>query len=68
MSSGTTSLPLHNMAEIPLPPGFTLEQFMALQGHLGLTSNRLRCHNLTQPTLVTIAITVAVAFAVVIWD
>jgi len=40
-----------NMAQIPLPPGFTLEQFMTLQGQL-----------------VTIAITVAVAFGVVLWD
>ncbi|KAF5385015.1 hypothetical protein D9615_001025 [Tricholomella constricta] len=40
-----------NMAQIVLPPGFTLEQFLTLQGQL-----------------VTIAITVAVAFGIVIWD
>jgi len=43
--------PSPNMAQIPLPPGFTLEQFLMLQGQL-----------------VTIAITVAVAFAIVVWD
>ncbi|KAF8079202.1 hypothetical protein FPV67DRAFT_1403224 [Lyophyllum atratum] len=43
--------PPPNMAQIPLPPGFTLDQFLTLQGQL-----------------VTIAIIVAVAFGVVLWD
>ncbi|KAF9469576.1 hypothetical protein BDZ94DRAFT_1303277 [Collybia nuda] len=51
MSSGTPPFPTPNMASIPLPPGFTLPQFLELQGQL-----------------VTIAITVAVAFAIVVWD
>ncbi|GLB43620.1 hypothetical protein LshimejAT787_1401320 [Lyophyllum shimeji] len=45
------SAPPPNMAQIPLPPGMTLDDFQKLQGQL-----------------VTIAITVAVAFGVVLWD
>jgi hypothetical protein len=34
MSSATPPAP--NMGQIPLPPGFTLEQFLTLQGQLGM--------------------------------
>ncbi|KAF9446749.1 hypothetical protein P691DRAFT_776625 [Macrolepiota fuliginosa MF-IS2] len=43
--------PAPEMAEIPLPPGMTLDQFQVLQSHL-----------------ISIAITVSVAFGVVVWD
>ncbi|KAG5636305.1 hypothetical protein H0H81_008476 [Sphagnurus paluster] len=45
------SQPPPNTAQIFLPPGFTLEQYLVLQGNL-----------------VKIAITVAVAFAIILWD
>ncbi|KAG6884551.1 hypothetical protein C0993_010146 [Termitomyces sp. T159_Od127] len=61
MSATITAPP--NTATIVLPPGYTLEQFQTLQGQLGdaAFSNGVGC-------LVTIAITVAVAFGVVVWD
>lgn len=57
------------MALIPLPPGFTLPQFLELQGQLGMKSLFPNVFFLGSPRhLVTIAITVAVAFAIVVWD
>lgn len=49
--SSPDAAPTPNIAEIPLPPGMTLPQFLELQGDI-----------------VTIAITVAVAFALLAWD
>ncbi|KAG6819466.1 hypothetical protein H0H93_011599 [Arthromyces matolae] len=40
-----------NIAVVPLPPGFTLNEFYTLQSNL-----------------VTIAITAAIAFAIIVWD
>jgi hypothetical protein len=57
-----------NMAQIPLPPGFTLEQFMTLQGQLGWYSFTNHWNLWLNALLVTIAITVTVAFGVVLWD
>ncbi|KAH8079795.1 hypothetical protein BXZ70DRAFT_960558 [Cristinia sonorae] len=43
--------PAPQFAQIPLPPGLTLDQYLTLQGQI-----------------VTIAITVAVAFGIILWD
>ncbi|KAH8079793.1 hypothetical protein BXZ70DRAFT_901614 [Cristinia sonorae] len=45
------SPPAPQFAQIPLPPGLTLDQYLTLQGEI-----------------VTIAITVAVAFGIILWD
>jgi len=69
MSSTTAPPPLPSMAQIPLPPGMTLEQFLTLQGQLGVYFlNSLSGSQLMDVYSVTIAITVAVAFGVVLWD
>ncbi|KZT21266.1 hypothetical protein NEOLEDRAFT_767695 [Neolentinus lepideus HHB14362 ss-1] len=47
----SSQLPISSTAEIPLPPGMSLQQYEVFQGQR-----------------VTIAITVSVAFAIVVWD
>ncbi|TCD62092.1 hypothetical protein EIP91_007492 [Steccherinum ochraceum] len=51
MSQPGPAPPQPSFAQIPLPPGFTLDQYLTLQGQV-----------------VTIAITVAVAFGIILWD
>jgi hypothetical protein len=67
-SSGSTGAP--TFAQIPLPPGMTLEQYLTLQGQVGEIA--LLLHHLlffvTISAPVTIAITVACAFAIILWD
>lgn len=57
-------------AQIPLPPGVSLEDYMSLQGQAGTSL----CYDFSMLVdwiiigSVTIAITVAVVTAIVIWD
>jgi len=65
MSSLNSTQP--NVAQIPLPPGLTLAQFQALQGTIGVyiftTSTQT-----SYLSSVNVAIGMAVAVGIVIWD
>jgi hypothetical protein len=63
--------PPPNFGQIPLPPGMTLDQFESLQGSLSeLSMSVLIVQYIHSCGLfsVTIALTVAVAFGILMWD
>lgn len=56
-----------NVAQITLPPGYTLEQFHELQGKIGeYVLNLIR--NFSYDVPVNIAIGMAVAVSLAVWD
>ena len=65
--SPAASSPTPDVTEIPLPPGMTLDQFMTLQGQEGEWLRFIAYNNLTW-NAVTIAISLAVAFGIMLWD
>lgn len=68
-SPGNISAPQPNYAQIILPPGFTLEEYLSLQGKLGMYDDFLMPFETADPsTAVTLAIAVACAVALGVWD